>query len=274
LKHDAFKRWVENELNGYQTKEELPSYRVLEVQSYGHFAGAFGSGLKNAPIPPICLPKELRDLATKAYVYEGVGSLFTLVNNKKGGSLTSAWPADVVAAYGQDIYEAMNCLGAWRVIGQGQMAGILDTIRNRVLSFALEIESEDPEAGDRDASLGTLSTERVSQLYQTFILGNVGNVSSGGSHISQTATVQVVQNDLTSLQKFLSGAGIEDKDFEELKDALKADPQPKSPQAFGKKVSTWTGKMVSKAASGLWKVSTTVAADIISKALINYYGLK
>jgi len=274
LKNEAFKHWIENELDGYKDKEELPTYRILYVQSYGHFSGPFGSGLKNAAIPPRCLPKELRELATKAYIDQGVGCLFALVNGKKSGELTSVWPADAVVAYGGEIYQDMNCLGAWRVIGLSQMAGILETIRNRVLTFALEIESEAPDSAEQEVGFNTLPKERVSQLYQTVILGNVGNVSSGGNNTSQTATVQVLQNDFKSLQKYLSDAGISEKDIGDLKEAVKTDPRPKSSQAFGKKVSAWTGKMISKAASGVWKVSTTIAADIISKALLNYYGLK
>jgi hypothetical protein len=274
LKHEAFKSWVDNELNGYQKKDELPAYRVLDVQSFGHFSGPFGSGLKNAPIPPSCLPKELRDLVTKAYVYEGVGALSTLVGNKRGGSLSSAWPADAVARYGQDIYEDMNCIGAWRIIGHSQMAGILDTMRNRVLTFVLEIESTYPDAGEYDADPNAISADRVSQLYQTFILGNVGNVSSGGSGTIQSATVQVLQNDLTSLHRFLSQQGIADDDITDLDQALKSDPPASTPQTFGKKVSDWMGKMVAKAANGVWKVSTTVAADVLSKALLGYYGIK
>jgi hypothetical protein len=274
LKHEAFKRWIDNELNGYKSDNEIPEYRILNVQSYGYFIGPFGGQLENAPIPPICLPKEFRDLAIKANVCESVGNLVTLVNDKKGSTLSSSWPADITARFGQNIYEDMNCLKAWRIIGQGQIAGILDTVRTRVLTFVLEIDSEAPETGEAEPTANTLSTDRVSYLYQTIILGNVGNVSSGGSGITQISTVEVYQNNFESLQRFLSSVGITDQDINELKVAVKTDPLPKTTKNFGKKVSTWIGKMISKAASGLWKVSTTVAADIISKALVNYYGLK
>ena len=65
LGNEEFKKWVDNELIGYENKEDLPRYRILHTQSYGHFSGAFGSGIRNAPIPPSCLPNEFREHATR-----------------------------------------------------------------------------------------------------------------------------------------------------------------------------------------------------------------
>ena len=43
LGNGEFKSWVDNELDGYKSPDGLPDYRVLTVNSKGHFAGAFGS---------------------------------------------------------------------------------------------------------------------------------------------------------------------------------------------------------------------------------------
>jgi hypothetical protein len=274
LRNDNFKKWVDNELNGYPRDAELPEHRILKVHSQGHFVGAFGRQLQNAPIPPSCLPEKLREHVTTAYMRDGVGELATLVRGKNGGLLHSAWPADIVAHYGSRIYEDMNCLAAWRVISKSQVAGILDIIRNKVLSFVLEIEAENPDAGDALPNEQPIPRDRVGQLYQTIIHGNVGNVSTGGSHISQNATVQILQNDFNSLRRFLLEQGLEPSDVDELKEAVSKDPQPSNPSSFGKRVSAWMGKMVAKAASGGWKVATAVASEVLAKALSSYYGLK
>ena len=62
LGNAEFKQWVESELSGYNSKEELPDYRVLHVNSKGHFSGLFGSGLRNADIPMFSIPEELREI--------------------------------------------------------------------------------------------------------------------------------------------------------------------------------------------------------------------
>src|SRR5258706_7481712 len=35
LGNEEFKQWIDNELNGYKTIEELPEYRIIETGSYG-----------------------------------------------------------------------------------------------------------------------------------------------------------------------------------------------------------------------------------------------
>jgi hypothetical protein len=50
LKNDQFKNWVQFELDGYPSREEVPDYRKFHCQCYGHFSGPFGSGLRHAPI--------------------------------------------------------------------------------------------------------------------------------------------------------------------------------------------------------------------------------
>src|SRR5579862_5957689 len=97
-----FSDWVDQELNGYKSKEELPEYRVLKVQSQGHFAGAMGSGLKNAPIPLITLPEEMREAMGHSYLTRQISSYVDLLNVKQSGknNFEERWDADVVAFIG------------------------------------------------------------------------------------------------------------------------------------------------------------------------------
>jgi hypothetical protein len=274
LKHKEFSKWVENELNGYSMSDELPEYRKFDVQSFGHFSGPFGSGLKNAPIPAFCLPEDLQHIANKAYLYNGISTYSSLVKSEKNSTLTANWPAEVVALYGQKIYQRMNCLGAWSTLGSNQIQGLVDTVRNRVLSFVLEIEAQAPSAGEALPSETPISKDKINQIYQTYILGDVGSVSSGGTHISQVSIVEVIQNDVDSLLDYLRSLQVDKDDIKELKASIQKDPNPTDRNSLGKNVSGWIGKMISKAASGVWKVSTSVAADILTKAILKYYGME
>jgi hypothetical protein len=52
LGSEEFKQWVDYELNGYDKVEDLPEYRILHTESFGTFAGPFGTSMNNALIPP------------------------------------------------------------------------------------------------------------------------------------------------------------------------------------------------------------------------------
>lgn len=274
LGNEEFKKWVDHELNGYDNTDDLPEYRILHTDSYGHFSGVLGGGLKNAPIPPSCLPEEFRDRLTKSYLMAPISAYASLVNTEDRNNAQEQWPADMVAYFGKQIYRGMNCLSAWKVIPYTALVALVDTIKTRVLNFALEIEGEAPDAGEAPPNTTPLPQEKVSQVFNTYISGNVQNVATGSTHVIQAGGFIVMQGDFESLQKHLMSLGVEEYDIADLDNAIQEDKEAKGKPALDKCVQAWIGKMVGKAASGAWKVSTSVAGAVLGKALSKYFGLE
>lgn len=190
LGNTEFKSWIDSELNGYQSLENLPTYRILKVHSKGHFSGPFQSGLRNADIPLMCMPERFRDKLSHSYLTSPVAALESLVSTDGNGTLSQAWDPDFVAAYGGEVYEDMHCMQAWKVIPTSQIVAALDTIRTRVLNFVLEIEAEAPGAGEAPVNSTPLPPERVNQIFNTFITGNVQNLANASPGATQNATYQ------------------------------------------------------------------------------------
>ncbi len=274
LGNEEFKKWVDHELNGYDTAEDLPEYRILHTESQGHFSGGFGSSLNNAPIPPSCLPKEFRDRVTKSYLMLPISAYSSLIDKEDRHNAHEQWPADMVAHFGRQIYQGMNCLSAWKVIPYNALVALVDTIKTRVLNFALEIEGEAPNAGEAPPNTPPLPQERVSQVFNTYISGNVQNVATGSSHVTQAGEFSVVLGDFETLRNHLASLGVEADDISDLSSAIDEDTKAQGKPALGKRVQAWIGKMVGKAASGAWKVGTSVAGTVLGKALSRYFDLE
>lgn len=187
LGNDDFKQWVDNELGGYNNVEELPDYRILHVNSKGHFSGPFNSGLNNADIPLSCIPEEFRENLSQSNMREPIASLEALVAKSDGGTASEPWNPDFVAHVGQNIYKGMNCMQAWKVIPITGVIAALDAVRNRILSFVLEIEAEAPDAGEAAINSNPVPQEKVHQIFNTYISGNVQNVATGSSEFEQHA---------------------------------------------------------------------------------------
>lgn len=190
LGSDDFKTWIDRELSGYDRKEDLPEYRVINVNSKGHFGGAFGSGLRNADIPLVCVPKELRESLGHSYIFQPVAAMAALVSKNESGTLQEPWNPDIVAHVGRDIYEHMVCMQAWKVIPATAFVAALDTIRTRVLNFVLEIEAANPDAGESMPAEKPIPPETVQHIFNTYITGNVQNLASGSTNVSQSASWQ------------------------------------------------------------------------------------
>ncbi len=271
-----FNDWVDQELNGYGDRESLPDYRMFSVRSKGHFAGPFGSGIKNAEIPLSCIDKKFRKVVAQSHCGQPISFYEDLLARPSEGTYEEPWSADLAAFEGQKIYQDMSCLAAWKVIPRGSIVTLVDAVRNRILNFALEIESENPEAGEAPLNNPPISQERVSQVFHTHIYGNVGNIAEGGANIKQTASLRVVQNDLESLISFFKSMGFSEGNLKELKDAIKSDPidEVRQHRRLGSRVSAWLGSVLSAVAQGLLPIIQNVDANLITNALLSYYGLK
>ncbi len=198
LGNPEFKEWVERELSGYDDIGSLPDYRIIHVNSKGHFSGPFQSGLRNADIPMSCIPKELRNKLSHSYLTQPVASMEALVNSANGGTLQEPWNPDIVAYVGQKIYEGMNCIQAWKVIPVTAIVAALDAVRNRILSFVLEIEAESPDAGEAPVNSNPVPQEKVHQIFNTYITGNVQNVAAGSTDVEQKAVYTKANDELFS----------------------------------------------------------------------------
>jgi hypothetical protein len=195
LGSSEFKSWVDSELNGYPNVDEMPEYRIMSVNCKGNFSGGFGAAMNNAEIPSNCIPKEYRENLYTTYMVQPISSLESLINNSDGGTVQEPWPANLTAHFGMKMYQGYNCMQAWKVIPINALVGVLDMIRNRVLNFVLEIESEDPQAGDAPLNSQPVAEEKVQQIFHTHISGNVQNLATGSSHVKQHA-INNEQNDV------------------------------------------------------------------------------
>lgn len=190
LGSDELRLWVDSELSGYKNVDELPEYRTFNVTSKGHFSGPYNSGLRNADIPLGCVPKKFREGLSKSRMMGPIASLESLIEGSDKGSAMEPWNPDFLAHFGQNMYEGMNCMQAWKVIPINSIVGALDAVRNRILNFVLEIEAEAPDAGEAALNSNPISQDKTSQIFNTFISGSVQNVATGSSQVTQNATTE------------------------------------------------------------------------------------
>jgi hypothetical protein len=182
LKHVEFGEWVSRELNGYEDEKNLPSYRTIQVNSIGHFQGGWGAAIRNAPIPPMVLPEAVRHFASSQSFLEPVSALAAHIADGANKTLRGKWPADLVAAVQDSMYENYVLADAWRQIPGAAIKGILDTIRTRVLDFVLAIEEKDPAAGDGPpGEAPKLAAGAVTQIFHTTIHSGQANIGTSGN---------------------------------------------------------------------------------------------
>lgn len=259
--------WVLWESNGYPEQSSVPAYRIWPLQVKGTFFGPFGSGMQNVPIPLACIPDDVR----RSYeAYECRQSIASLETAMKSGQTTfSVSTADLALALGTDVYENQNCVKAWAEFSAGHVVEILNTVRNRVLDFALAIWKEAPRAGELDEN--RLEPAHVTQIFYTTV-GEGGVATVVGSALHSSIGQTIITNNISSLHEVLRRQGLTAADLEDLDRAIAADAKPVDRNRLGPTVSSWMGKMVKKAAEGSWKIGVSVASKVLTEALLKFYG--
>lgn len=271
ISHQRFGEWVDQELNGYPTVESLPDYRVVRVDSYGSFIGSFARA-DRLQIPVSILPEELRKQYRYAYMESSISAYAALIEGDKTGRIEEPWPVSLAIHHASKLTPEMQCVAAWKEIPTGAVVRLLDSVKTRVLGFAIDLEREAPNAGDTPiGSQPPLSTEKMTQIFNTNITGNVGNLANSGENFSQTAAIQPGNWD--SLQQHLLSLGLQTVDFEGMRTELE---RAASSQGQGEKsavAETWIGRLATKAIEGASGVGVEIAAASIAKAIATYLGL-
>jgi hypothetical protein len=113
----------------------------------------------------------------------------------------------------------------------------------------------------------------VSDLFHNTVFGDNATIIIGDSN-SQKIRNTVIKNDLASLQQLLREKGLSENDVSDLAEAIQADEDSSeiSKESFGKNVSLWIGKMVSKAATTAWDIKVGAAGSLLAKAIGKFYG--
>jgi len=268
LNNTEIKLWAENELNGYRKLSELPDYRKLHVQSYGYFSGFWQSHIDNQPIPPSAVPEKYREYISNAYLQQPISYYIDLLNGTEG-KLAEKWDHDLIVAVQDEIIENYNLRDAWKLIPKGSIAALIDSVRNRLLTFVLKLINELKISEDVNPQDLEAKNKQITQTFNTIVLGNVDKLS-----VSPEINIyQVNKGDEESLVKYLLHIGILEDDIDALKAALQSDKEGTAEIKFGNSVSQWLTKMLSKAANGTLKIGFEAAGNLLAMALSKYLGI-
>ena len=258
-----FQVWVGNELYGYKD-EKVPYYRKVraELRLHNPFHGL---------IPFYFQDSELADTFLNIILVQSIGSIIDLIKSHEPNStgpiarLSPEQESFLLKTQGE------FSLPPVRTISINQLVALVDTVRTKILEWALDLEAQ----GIIGAGLTFSSTEKIKASSPTSIRienfqGVLGNIEN--STFTQNLGLPIVKGDFESLHKELKKLGIEQNDIDELKVAIENEPEIKKQEKFREKVGSWIGKMVQKAATGSWDVSVATAANVLATLIAKYYG--
>lgn len=275
LDNQPFREWVKRELEGYpeDQPELLPDYREkIQLQVHGDFSGPFGSGMRNARIPPAAIKSDWHELLFYVHFYAGVGYFESQIEASDGyGQIP--WPADALVMFGDKIFEGQQLVAAHKVLPSTLLQRVLDQVRDRILAFSLDIEREAPDAGEAKPGQPAIPEAAVTQVFHMTVLGDGATVNAAGGDMTVN-TIETILPDgrWADLESGLVDIGVPLDEIPVLRQALESDGGAVSGE-LGPATQTWVGKAVSKVASGAWPVTTGASGSVVATLVLRALGL-
>ena len=270
MKNDQLKEWANHELNGYPDQTKVPRYRTVSAGAAGTFNAGYMFPTVKRQIPAAVMEKGHRRFAEKVHLSEPVSAYetnLTVLKANKGQVMVYKWDANLIGYYQEKFIDGHVLLDAWQEVPLGVIAGMLDTIRTRVLNLALELKSE---IGDSDADLKKVThdsgeAEKVKNIVQTQIFGGTVYMAAGQQNVNVQS---IAVGNWEDLEKVLNESGVGEKDVAELSQALQQDNK-----AMGATVKGWISRNAGKVFNSGLQVGVSAGTTILTQYIKRHLGL-
>ena len=197
LRNSEFESWIKYEMNGYPENVETPAYRVIGVHAKAHLIIG-RMQVTAADVMVSQLPERYQVWGMTCHLRHSVSELASLVaglDSGQHGGLICPWPQELAVCYGGSGYgdgmSHVQCIRAWQEISGAEVVSVIETVRNKLLEFVLEIEAEAPDAGEAAPGAEPVPQDRITQIFHTNVYGGTAHVAEGGT--SNAITVGTMQ---------------------------------------------------------------------------------
>lgn len=186
LNNSKLRKWLDYELNGYPSKNDIPEYRRVPCDLHVDASGPMGLMIKNHNLPTDIITEEIvrKNLSYMQFTQPIIElEKFSKESNEK--KITIAVPG-CAFHYIQVCLEAhLNLLDARLVTSPAAIQGVIAKFKSILLQMILDLNKELPE----QANLDVLLQPRLSKVADSIIIkagimqiGN-GSISVDGSTI-------------------------------------------------------------------------------------------
>lgn len=274
--------WVDNELAGYSSEAPLPDYRgPFQTQVLSEWSGFGGSQIRNAPLAPSAFPQGLRDAgAFEVEFRESVSELERLATSD--GLLSYFWPTDVIALINgmmqngqlkelQQFAPLHGLVAVHKRVSPALLTSVLDSVRTRVLSLALDLEQVMPDAGE--PGVVPVDPAHINNIITNYFSGPGTAVAFGGPATVQLAEVRV--GDLESLLDAAATLGLQSAELAELREAIRNDEADKMTPADGpgRRVTQFLGKAALGGLKSMGQAGIQECVKILGEWIRAYHGV-
>jgi hypothetical protein len=212
---------------------------------------------------------EHRHYATDVRLNAPIASYEAGANEGSTSNPIIPWPPAVTTHYQTKFIKGWALNRAWQELPNSVIVGLVATVQNRILQFALELRSE---LGLVDDDIANLQPATVDQTVINYIYGAHNVFAGSAQNVAQIGNIVVKEHDLEGLKRALVTVGIPESDLAELSTAIESDSND-GDQNFGDQTKAWLKALPRKLATGVVSVGADVVKSAAKQWLMQYFGI-
>ena len=270
LGSDELTEWIKYEAEGYPQDADIPTYRVVSISFSGTFHGPLGSGVKDAPIPPVLIEEFVGEDWINSKIRESAAAVENMARQKNGIHLDFS---NLIIPLRGKVYPGYEPAQIVGFISQTSFIEMSNAIRNRLLEITIEIAKKIPGAEGVELTSITRAPEETTQILHQTIHGNMTNIQSTGAD----ANIQVTINkyDLESLKTGLLRSGFSEEESEEVAKLIsEEEPSDQVNTGFNDGIRKWLADRIASGLDAGFKGGISVLTKVVQEAAMQYWGLQ
>lgn len=144
LNNEEFKKWIEQEQNGYPNKKSIPDYRVIPCSIKVDIALPFQRIYRNYLIPSDFIQdKQDRDFLCVARITESISSLENMITDLDSQkTLAMIVPGFLWPSLNKCLDNDASIIAACQEIAPSSVKGVVDSFKSKLLKFFLELTAQ------------------------------------------------------------------------------------------------------------------------------------
>jgi hypothetical protein len=148
LDNDVIMKWINGELEGYNDKSEIPSYRIIKGIPIGTFLVNQSFKYTNSPVPlESLIAQEQIDIITTLHMSDGIAAIETILSGENRENYAKQVPTTLCHSISNI---DLQIAGMNVKIPSNRIDGVVSQVKSKLTEIILELEKKFENLDDLD----------------------------------------------------------------------------------------------------------------------------
>lgn len=282
-KNKELLEYVNNELNGYKSYAEIPSYRKGRASIEITVQSMYGK--ENLSLPLELIEPTAQYAFKYVFMSDGIASIEHLTERTKSSNTPGSYmmvPMGMLHYLQKPAHKLYKTNYQFSVIAArlstnpNKILEIPNAIRTKLLDFVNSIAEE--FGYDIEIDTFNVAKEINNQTINNFMGTSItnsgdGNVINTGDHNQIGNSANISKGNKEQLQSELKKLGIEEEDIAEIVEIVSVEKPNREKGLLGPKANSWITDILGKSLNGIGKLASGISVELLASLLKQFVGL-